>query len=157
DGEGVDWTNHSEDEDYALMACNGSHSDTEVNSCSTKCKESYAKLKKLYDAQREQLSDASVEIKAYSQGLKKVEAQLVAHQQGQLWQEKEANEEAETLKKKFKTLVIQEEAAKTRSTNIFSTISTPANASSTNLVNTVSIPVSTASPNEGLSLSDPSN
>ncbi|GJS75737.1 putative ribonuclease H-like domain-containing protein [Tanacetum coccineum] len=31
DGEGVDWTNHSEeDEDYALMACNNSESDTEV-------------------------------------------------------------------------------------------------------------------------------
>ncbi|GKC79712.1 hypothetical protein Tco_1130486, partial [Tanacetum coccineum] len=41
DGEGVDWTNHSEDEDYALMACNTSDSDTE----------------------REQLSDASIEIK----------------------------------------------------------------------------------------------
>ncbi|GJV75666.1 hypothetical protein Tco_1507250 [Tanacetum coccineum] len=52
-GEGVDWTNHSEDKDYALMACNSSDSDTE----------------------------------AYSQGLKKVEAQLVAHQQGQLWYE----------------------------------------------------------------------
>ncbi|GKB02444.1 hypothetical protein Tco_0830533, partial [Tanacetum coccineum] len=88
DGEGVDWTNHSEeDEDYALMACNSSESDTEVTSCSTKCKESYANLKKLYDAQREQLSDASIEIKAYTQGLKKVEAQLVAHQQGQLWYE----------------------------------------------------------------------
>ncbi|GKA68680.1 ribonuclease H-like domain-containing protein [Tanacetum coccineum] len=47
DGEGVDWTNHSEDEDYALMACNSSDSDTE----------------------REQLSDASIEIKAYSQDL----------------------------------------------------------------------------------------
>ncbi|GJU91659.1 ribonuclease H-like domain-containing protein [Tanacetum coccineum] len=88
DGEGVDWTSHSkEDEDYALMACNSSESDTEVTSCSNKCKESYANLKKLYDAQREQLSDASIEIKAYSQGLKKVEAQLVAHQQGQLWYE----------------------------------------------------------------------
>ncbi|GJV69389.1 ribonuclease H-like domain-containing protein [Tanacetum coccineum] len=88
DGEGVDWTNHSEeDEDYALMACNSSDSDTEVISCSNKCKESYANLKKLYDAQREQLSDASIEIKAYSQGLKKVEAQLVAHQQGKLWYE----------------------------------------------------------------------
>ncbi|GKD59879.1 hypothetical protein Tco_1297388 [Tanacetum coccineum] len=81
DGEGVDWTTHSEDEDYALMACNSSDSDTEVISCSTKCKESYANLKKLYDAQREQLNDASTEINAYSQGLKKVEAQLVAHQQ----------------------------------------------------------------------------
>ncbi|GKD21256.1 hypothetical protein Tco_1222959 [Tanacetum coccineum] len=30
DGEGVDWTSHSEeDEDYALMACNSSESDTE--------------------------------------------------------------------------------------------------------------------------------
>ncbi|GJR15232.1 putative ribonuclease H-like domain-containing protein [Tanacetum coccineum] len=85
DGEGVDWTNHSEDEFCLLMACNSSDSDTEVISCSNKCKESYASLKKLYDAQREQLSDASIEIKAYSQGLKKVEAQLVAHQQGQLW------------------------------------------------------------------------
>ncbi|GKB25473.1 hypothetical protein Tco_0864874 [Tanacetum coccineum] len=39
------------------------------------------------EPKREQLSDASIEIKAYSQGLKKVEAQLVAHQQGQLWYE----------------------------------------------------------------------
>ncbi|GJY95866.1 hypothetical protein Tco_0512227 [Tanacetum coccineum] len=94
DGEGVDWTSHSEeDEDYALMACNSSESDTEVTSCSNKCKESYANLKKLYDAQREQLSDASIEIKAYSQGLKKVEAQLVAHQQ-------EAQKEKEDLKAK---------------------------------------------------------
>ncbi|GKC19823.1 ribonuclease H-like domain-containing protein [Tanacetum coccineum] len=44
-----------------------SDSDTEVISCSNKCKESYANLKKLYDAQREQLSEASIEIKAYSQ------------------------------------------------------------------------------------------
>ncbi|GKG37090.1 hypothetical protein Tco_0447263, partial [Tanacetum coccineum] len=43
------------------------------------------------------------------------------------------------------------------STNIFSTVSTPANVSSTNLVNAVSIPVSTASPNNGLSLSAPTN
>ncbi|GKF28302.1 hypothetical protein Tco_0094644, partial [Tanacetum coccineum] len=35
-------------------------------------------------ALRERLSDASIKIKAYSQVLKKVEAQLVAHQQGQL-------------------------------------------------------------------------
>ncbi|GKG10839.1 hypothetical protein Tco_0342239, partial [Tanacetum coccineum] len=27
--EGVDWTTHSKDEDYALMACNSSDSDTE--------------------------------------------------------------------------------------------------------------------------------
>ncbi|GJU39975.1 hypothetical protein Tco_1192932 [Tanacetum coccineum] len=54
-------------------------------------------------------------------------------------------------------MVIQAGAAKTSSTNIFSTVSTPAKASSTNLVNTVSIPVSTASPNEGLYLSDPTN
>ncbi|GJV74511.1 hypothetical protein Tco_1506095 [Tanacetum coccineum] len=58
-----------------------------VHTCSTECEQSYAKLKKLYDEQREQLSDASVEIKAYDQGLKKVDAQLVTHQQNQLWYE----------------------------------------------------------------------
>ncbi|GKG18978.1 hypothetical protein Tco_0376077, partial [Tanacetum coccineum] len=76
-------------------------------------------------------------------------------------QEKEVNEEAEALRKKFKqeteNLVIQEGAAKTISTNIFSTVSTPAKASSTNLVNTVNLPVSTVSPHERLSLSDPTN
>ncbi|GKA60240.1 putative ribonuclease H-like domain-containing protein [Tanacetum coccineum] len=89
DREGVDWTSHSEDEqeNYAFIACNSSGSDTEVTSCSKECKESYAKLKKLYDEQREQLGDASIEIQAYTQALKKVEAQLVAHQQGQLWYE----------------------------------------------------------------------
>ncbi|GJV51283.1 ribonuclease H-like domain-containing protein [Tanacetum coccineum] len=72
DGEGVDWTSHSEEEeDYALMACNSSGSDTEVTSCSKECKESYAELKKLYDEQRAQLSDASIEILAYTQALKK--------------------------------------------------------------------------------------
>ncbi|GKF40644.1 putative ribonuclease H-like domain-containing protein, partial [Tanacetum coccineum] len=61
-GKGVDWTSHlEEEEDYALMACNSSGSDIEVTSYSSECKESYAKLKKLYDAQREQLSDASIE------------------------------------------------------------------------------------------------
>ncbi|GJS22121.1 putative ribonuclease H-like domain-containing protein [Tanacetum coccineum] len=90
DGEGVDWTSHSKDEqeNYALMAYSSSGSDTEVTSCSKECKESYAKLKKLYNEQREQLGDASIEIQAYTQALKKVEAQLVAHQQSQLWYEK---------------------------------------------------------------------
>ncbi|GJS70109.1 hypothetical protein Tco_0702950 [Tanacetum coccineum] len=88
DGGCVDWTSHSEEEeDYALMACNSSGSDTKVTSCSKECKESYAKLKKLYDEQRAQLSDASIEIQAYTQALKKLEAQLVTHQQSQLWYE----------------------------------------------------------------------
>ncbi|GJV20605.1 hypothetical protein Tco_1369625 [Tanacetum coccineum] len=89
DGDGVDWTSHLEDEqeNYALMAYSNSGSDTEVNSCSKECKESYAKLKKLYDEQREQRGDASIEIQAYTQALKKVEAQLVAHQTNQLWYE----------------------------------------------------------------------
>ncbi|GJR70064.1 ribonuclease H-like domain-containing protein [Tanacetum coccineum] len=71
----------------ALVTLDGEGSDTEVTSCSKECKESYVKLKKLYDEQREQLGDASIEIQAYTQALKKVEAQLVAHQQGQLWYE----------------------------------------------------------------------
>ncbi|GJV05706.1 hypothetical protein Tco_1343362 [Tanacetum coccineum] len=89
DEDGVDWTSHSKDEqeNYALMAYNNSGSDTEVTSCSKELKESYAKLKKLYDEQREQLGDASIEIQAYTQALKKVEAQLVTHQKNQLWYE----------------------------------------------------------------------
>ncbi|GJS70310.1 putative ribonuclease H-like domain-containing protein [Tanacetum coccineum] len=72
-------------------------------------------------------------------------------------QEKEAYEEAEVLRKKFETLVIKEGVAKPSSTNIFSTVSTPARASSTNPLNTASIPVSTASPYEGLTLADPTH
>ncbi|GJY29622.1 putative ribonuclease H-like domain-containing protein [Tanacetum coccineum] len=84
-------------------------------------------------------------------------------------QEKEANEEAEALRKNLEqeteNLVTQAGAAKSSSTNIFSTsgtnlvntVSTTAKASGTNFVNTVSIPVSTASTNEGQSLSDTSN
>ncbi|GJY91572.1 putative ribonuclease H-like domain-containing protein, partial [Tanacetum coccineum] len=59
-------------------------------------------------------------------------------------QEKEANEEAEALRKNLEqeteNLVTQAGAAKSSSTNIFSTVSTTAKASGTNLVNTVSIP-----------------
>ncbi|GJR78794.1 putative ribonuclease H-like domain-containing protein [Tanacetum coccineum] len=64
DGEGVDWTGHAEDEqeNFALMAYSNSGSDTE----------------------REQLGDASIEIKAYTLALAKVEAQLVCHQKNQL-------------------------------------------------------------------------
>ncbi|GKB22561.1 putative ribonuclease H-like domain-containing protein [Tanacetum coccineum] len=89
DGEGIDWTAHEKDEEenFALMAFSNLGSDTEVTSCSKECVESYTKLKKLYDEQREQLGDASIEIQAYTQALKKVEAQLVAYQQNQLWYE----------------------------------------------------------------------
>ncbi|GKB83853.1 hypothetical protein Tco_0950748 [Tanacetum coccineum] len=64
-----------------------SNANSKVHTCSTECEQSYAQLKKLYDTQREQLGDASIEIQAYTQALKKVEAQLVAHQQSQLWYE----------------------------------------------------------------------
>ncbi|GJX64355.1 hypothetical protein Tco_0298698 [Tanacetum coccineum] len=60
DGEGIDWIGHAEDEqeNFALMAYNNSGSETEVKSCLKESVESYAKLKKLYDEQREQLGDA---------------------------------------------------------------------------------------------------
>ncbi|GKB00961.1 hypothetical protein Tco_0829005 [Tanacetum coccineum] len=61
---------------------------SEVTSCSKECVESYSKLKKLYDEQREQIGDASIEIKAYTQALKK---KLLA----------EAVKEKEDLKAKF--------------------------------------------------------
>ncbi|GJR00071.1 putative ribonuclease H-like domain-containing protein [Tanacetum coccineum] len=76
--------NEYKQENFALMAYSNAGSYTEVTSCLKECEESYAKLKKLYDEQREQLGDASIEIQAYTQALKKVEAQLVCHQQNQL-------------------------------------------------------------------------
>ncbi|GJS65772.1 hypothetical protein Tco_0680336 [Tanacetum coccineum] len=74
DGEGVDWTGHAkeEQENFPLMVYSNSSSNTEVTSCSKECVESYAKLKKLYDEQREQLGDASIEIKAYTLALAKM-------------------------------------------------------------------------------------
>ncbi|GJS92801.1 ribonuclease H-like domain-containing protein [Tanacetum coccineum] len=85
DGDGIDWTGHAEDEqeNFALMAYSNSGSDTEVTSCLKECEESYAKLKKLYDEQREKLGDASIEIQAYTLALAKVEAQLLYHQKNQ--------------------------------------------------------------------------
>ncbi|GJT63927.1 putative reverse transcriptase domain-containing protein [Tanacetum coccineum] len=85
----IDWSGEAEEEekDHALMAFNSNSSSNEVQSCSDECVASYNKLKQLYDEQREQLGDASIEIQAYTQALNKVEAQLVAHQQSQLWYE----------------------------------------------------------------------
>nr|GEW35890.1 ribonuclease H-like domain-containing protein [Tanacetum cinerariifolium] len=88
DGHDIDWSRHVEEDtqNYVMMAYSSSNSDSddEAKSCSKACDESYVKLKKLYDDQREKLGDASVEIKAYTLALKKVEAQLVCHQQNQL-------------------------------------------------------------------------
>ncbi|GJW08059.1 putative ribonuclease H-like domain-containing protein [Tanacetum coccineum] len=88
DGVVIDWSSHAEKdiENYAFMAYSTSNSgsDNEVTSCSKVCEESYVKLNKLYDEQREKLGDASIEIQAYTQALKKIEAQLVCHQQNQL-------------------------------------------------------------------------
>ncbi|GKA23413.1 hypothetical protein Tco_0709375 [Tanacetum coccineum] len=71
------------------MAYNSSSSNanSKVHTYFTKCEQSYAQLKKLYDTQREQLGDASIEIKAYTLALEKVEAQIVVHQKNQLWYE----------------------------------------------------------------------
>nr|GEV58914.1 hypothetical protein [Tanacetum cinerariifolium] len=88
DGEAVDWSGHVEEvtQNFAMMAYSSSNSgsDNEVQSCSKTCAESYARLKKLYDEQRDKLGDASVEIIAYTLALKKVEVQLLCHQQNQL-------------------------------------------------------------------------
>nr|GEW19337.1 ribonuclease H-like domain, Gag-pre-integrase domain protein [Tanacetum cinerariifolium] len=88
DGEDIDWSGHVEEDaqNYAMMAYSSSNSssDNDVKSCSKTCEESYARLKKLYDEQRDKLGDASVKITAYTLALKKVEAQLLCHQQNQL-------------------------------------------------------------------------
>nr|GEU47304.1 hypothetical protein [Tanacetum cinerariifolium] len=62
------------DEHKAMVTIDGEGSNTEVTSCSKVCEESYAKLKKLYDEQREKLGVASIEIQAYALALKKMSA-----------------------------------------------------------------------------------
>nr|GFB41374.1 hypothetical protein [Tanacetum cinerariifolium] len=75
DGEAIDWSGHVEEDtqNFAMMAYSSSNSgsDNEVQSCSKTCAESYARLKNLYDEQREKLGDASVEITAYTLALKR--------------------------------------------------------------------------------------
>nr|GEU62957.1 hypothetical protein [Tanacetum cinerariifolium] len=78
DGEDIDWSGRVEEDaqNYAMMAFSSSNSgsDNEVKSCSKACEESYARLKNLYDDQRDKLGDASVEITAYTLALKKTSA-----------------------------------------------------------------------------------
>nr|GEV26243.1 ribonuclease H-like domain-containing protein [Tanacetum cinerariifolium] len=88
DEEDIYWSGHVEEDTqkYVMMAYSSSNlgSDNEVKSYSKTCAESYARLKKFYDEQRDKLGDASVVITAYTLVLKKVEAQLLCHQQNQL-------------------------------------------------------------------------
>ncbi|GJR83532.1 ribonuclease H-like domain-containing protein [Tanacetum coccineum] len=72
----VNWGEHTEDEkiNHALMAIISS---SEVSLCSKTCINSYNELKILCDEQMNQLGDKEVQILAYSQAVKKLEAQLV--------------------------------------------------------------------------------
>nr|GEW44091.1 hypothetical protein [Tanacetum cinerariifolium] len=65
-----------QDEPKAMVTIDGEGLDTEVTSCSKECVKFYAKLKKLYDEQREQLGVASIEIQAYTLALKKEKSGL---------------------------------------------------------------------------------
>ncbi|GJQ93109.1 putative ribonuclease H-like domain-containing protein [Tanacetum coccineum] len=79
----VNWGEHTEDEEtnHALMAISSS---SEVSLCSKTCINSYNELKTLCDEQMNQLGDQEVQILAYSQAVKKLEAQLVTFQKQQL-------------------------------------------------------------------------
>ncbi|GJR42300.1 hypothetical protein Tco_1310403 [Tanacetum coccineum] len=74
---------HTEVEEinHALMAINSS---SEVSLCSKTCIDSYNTLKTLCDEQMNQLGDQEAQILAYSQAVKKLEAQLVTFQKQQL-------------------------------------------------------------------------
>nr|GEU84061.1 hypothetical protein [Tanacetum cinerariifolium] len=76
DEEDIDWSGHVEEDtqNYVMMAYSSNNlgSDNEVKSCSKTYEESYARLKKLYDEQRDKLGDDSVEITAYTLALKRL-------------------------------------------------------------------------------------
>ncbi|GJT90831.1 hypothetical protein Tco_1079676 [Tanacetum coccineum] len=102
----VNWGEHTveeEESNHALMIIN---SNTEVSLCSKTCIDSYNKLKTLCDEQMNQLGDQEAQILAYSQAVKKLEAQLVTFQKQQLslnekltFQANEIYEKDEKLKK----------------------------------------------------------
>ncbi|GKA00933.1 hypothetical protein Tco_0673598 [Tanacetum coccineum] len=79
----VNWGEHTEAEEtnHALMAISSSN---EVTLCSKTCIDSYNSLKTLCDEQMNQLGDQEAQILAYSQAVKKLEAQLVTFQKQQL-------------------------------------------------------------------------
>ncbi|GJR32041.1 ribonuclease H-like domain-containing protein [Tanacetum coccineum] len=79
----VNWGEHTEVEEtnHALMAISSSN---EVSLCSKICIDSYNTLKTLCDEQMNQLGDQEAQILAYSQAVKKLEAQLVTFQKQQL-------------------------------------------------------------------------
>ncbi|GJS76853.1 ribonuclease H-like domain-containing protein [Tanacetum coccineum] len=79
----VNWGEHTEAEEtnHALMAISSSN---EVTLCSKTCIDSYNTLKTLYDEQMNQLGDQEAQRLAYSQAVKKLEAQLVTFQKQQL-------------------------------------------------------------------------
>ncbi|GJW77690.1 ribonuclease H-like domain-containing protein [Tanacetum coccineum] len=101
----VNWGEHTEDEEtnHALVAISSS---SEVSLCSKTCIDSYNTLKTLCDEQMNQLGDQEAQILAYSQAVKKLEAQLVTFQKQQLslnekltFQANEIYEKDEKLKK----------------------------------------------------------
>ncbi|GKC08993.1 ribonuclease H-like domain-containing protein, partial [Tanacetum coccineum] len=71
----VNWGEHTADEDvnHALMAIS---SINEVSLCSKNCIDSYNKLKKTCDEQKNQIDDQEAHILAYSLAVKKLESQL---------------------------------------------------------------------------------
>ncbi|GJU73829.1 putative ribonuclease H-like domain-containing protein [Tanacetum coccineum] len=78
----VNWGEHSveEERNYALMAISSSN---KVSLCSKTCTDSYAKLKTLCNEQMNQLCDQEVQLLAYSQAVKTLEAQIVTFQKQQ--------------------------------------------------------------------------
>ncbi|GJR90940.1 putative ribonuclease H-like domain-containing protein [Tanacetum coccineum] len=101
----VNWGEYTEDEEtnHALMAISSSN---EVSLCSKTCIDSYNTLKTLCGEQLNQLGDQEAQILAYSQAVKKLEAQLVTFQKHQLslnekltFQANEIYEKDEKLKK----------------------------------------------------------
>ncbi|GJY51326.1 hypothetical protein Tco_0442173 [Tanacetum coccineum] len=100
DGEGVDWTNHSEDEDYALMACNSLDSETELTvggKRETAVKHSAVDVPGTIELGHKAYLDEFQNLMVALLSLEVVEV-LMLH-------EKEAYEEAEALRKKFEELV----------------------------------------------------
>nr|GEV21155.1 hypothetical protein [Tanacetum cinerariifolium] len=116
-----DWSYQVEEEatNFALMAftlnpSRSSSSNSDLQSCSKQCEQSYEQLKTLFDEQREKLSKANIEIIGYQYSLESIEGQLRVHQQNEVIYEEKIGVLEYQVKDKINLLKYTQKQAKVK-------------------------------------------
>nr|GEY23039.1 putative reverse transcriptase domain-containing protein [Tanacetum cinerariifolium] len=100
---GYDWSYQAEEgpTDFALMAHSSesaNSSNSEVQSCSNECLQSFKNLQKQYDQQKEILNRANLEILSYQYGLESLEERIHLHQKNETVFEENNNQAKDRYK-----------------------------------------------------------